>query len=210
MCLFPVCCVLCVYLQGYGQAELDTLPGRIGSQDVSDMHTATLAALEVNDVRLDTQRICVAGGSHGGFLTAHLLGQYPSLFRAGACRNPVINVPSMAMVSDITDWCIVEACGVTGSELCTTKPEVLYNFNSYESPNTSQLAMMYHCSPIRHVQNVSAPVLMLLGAKDRRVPVSQGLEFFHSLRRVPDRLTAKVPTEMRLYPGEYILYIAYI
>lgn len=182
---------------------MDSLPGRIGSQDVSDMHTATLAALEVNDVRLDSQRICVAGGSHGGFLTGHLLGQYPSLFRAGALRNPVTNVPSMAMVSDITDWCVVEACGVKGSDMGENNPDVLYNFGSYDSPNTSQLAKMYNCSPIRHVQNVSAPVLMLLGAKDRRVPVSQGLEFYHNLRRIPDRLAANVPTEMRLYPGNF-------
>ena len=152
-------------------------------------------------MQLDPQRICVAGGSHGGFLTAHLLGQYPSLFRAGACRNPVINVPSMSMVSDITDWCIVEACGVKGCKLSNSEPEVLYNFASYDSPNTAQLAKMYNCSPIRHVQNVTAPVLMLLGAKDRRVPVSQGLEYFHTLRRVQDRLAAKVSTEMRLYPG---------
>ena len=190
-------------IQGYGQAELDSLPGRIGSQDVNDMHTATLAALEVNDVRLDSQRICVAGGSHGGFLTAHLIGQFPTLFKAGACRNPVTNVPSMAMVSDISDWCIVEACGIRGSINCNDNPELQYNFASYESPNATQLEKMHKCSPIRYVNDVIVPVLMLLGAKDRRVPVSQGLEYYHCLRRVADRLNANVPTEMRLYPGSY-------
>ena len=41
---------------------------------------------------LDPQRVAVLGGSHGGFLTCHLMGQRPDLFAAGACRNPVVNL----------------------------------------------------------------------------------------------------------------------
>ncbi len=36
----------------------------------------------------DPKRAAVVGGSHGGFLTGHLLGQHPDAFRLGVLRNP--------------------------------------------------------------------------------------------------------------------------
>ncbi len=53
----------------------------------------------------------VIGGSHGGFLTGHLVGQYPERFRCGGMRNPVCNLSLMVGLSDIPDWCYVEVMG---------------------------------------------------------------------------------------------------
>lgn len=41
---------------------------------------------------------------------------------------------------------------------------------------------MWDKSPIRHLSNVRAPTLVALGLSDLRVPPSQGMEWFHSLR----------------------------
>jgi len=45
------------------------------------------------------------------------------------------------------------------------------------------LMKLSECSPIKHVQKVQAPTLLLLGEKDLRVPSSQGLAYFHHLKK---------------------------
>ena len=88
---------------GFGQEALATLPGKCGTQDVSDC----LAAVELVCSRTGKQRVCdranihVQGGSHGGFLTTHLIGQAPLLFQTAVARNPVCNIASMISTSDI-------------------------------------------------------------------------------------------------------------
>ena len=59
----------------------------------------------------DSSRVAVIGGSHGGFLTGHLLGQHPDRFCCGVLRNPVCNLSFMAGSTDIPDWTFVEAFG---------------------------------------------------------------------------------------------------
>ncbi len=63
----------------------------------------------------DPKRVAIVGGSHGGFLTGHLLGQRPGAFAAGVLRNPVLDISAMIHLSDIPDWCYVEAYG---TEVC--------------------------------------------------------------------------------------------
>ena len=60
---------------------------------------------------VDLSRVVVIGGSHGGLLTGHLLGQFPDRFRAGVLRNPVLDIALMSQISDIPDWCFIEGFG---------------------------------------------------------------------------------------------------
>jgi dipeptidyl aminopeptidase/acylaminoacyl peptidase len=44
------------------------------------------------------------------------------------------------------------------------------------------LEKMKKCSPISYVSSVVAPTLLLIGSKDRRVPSSQGINYYYSLK----------------------------
>ena len=52
------------------------------------------------------------GGSHGGFILAHLMGQHPELFAGVAIRNAAYDVVSKVGISDIPEWNFVEALGM--------------------------------------------------------------------------------------------------
>ena len=48
------------------------------------------------------------------------------------------------------------------------------------------------------MQDVTTPVLLCLGAKDRRVPHSQGLEYYHALKS--QSTLASDLVQMKVYP----------
>jgi len=168
---------------GFGQASIDSLPGNIGKNDVADMIQAADDAVAAFPSLLDGERMSVVGGSHGGFLTGHLIGQHPDKFKAAAMRNPVTNIPAMLGVTDINDWCVVEA----GHE---------YDFSAYKPVTAQVLASMLASSPVAHIDAVKTPTLIALGAKDRRVPSSQGLDFFHMLK------ARGVPAKLLVFPED--------
>ncbi|XP_009600933.1 acylamino-acid-releasing enzyme [Nicotiana tabacum] len=153
---------------GFGEEALQSLPGKIGSQDVNDV----LAAIDhaVNMGLADPAKIAVLGGSHGGFLTTHLIGQAPDKFAAAATRNPVCSLPLMVGTADIPDWCYAETFGKQG--------KLMYA----EAPSSEHLAVFHSKSPISHISKVKTPILFLLGAKDLRVPICTGLQYARALK----------------------------
>ncbi|CAL8251358.1 unnamed protein product [Arctogadus glacialis] len=151
---------------GFGQDSILSLIGRIGTQDVKDVQRAVTTALQ-RDATLDPKRLAVIGGSHGGFLSCHLVGQYPDLYRACAARNPVINAATLLGTSDIVDWRY-------------SSVGLMYSYD--QIPTAEALAIMLERSPITHAAQIQAPVLLMLGAKDRRVSPHQGLELYRALK----------------------------
>lgn len=168
---------------GYGDHFSDALLGHIGSMDVDDC--AALLRLALEQKALDPARGACYGGSHGGFLTAWLLGspQHKSLFHCGALWNPVVDLPSMLGTTDIPEWCAAEAYGA----LDLKRPV-----------SQEQMARLQAASPISVVDQVSVPVLMLLGLGDKRVPPSQGRYYVASLCELPHRPEVSCLE----YPGE--------
>ncbi|XP_049436066.1 S9 family peptidase isoform X1 [Epinephelus fuscoguttatus] len=151
---------------GFGQDSILSLIGQTGSQDVKDVQMAVLTALQ-RDVTLDPERLAVFGGSHGGFLSCHLVGQYPEFYRACVARNPVINAATLLGTSDIVDWRY-------------TTVGIQYSYD--QIPTAEAMATMLERSPITHAAQIKAPVLLMLGGRDRRVSPHQGLELYKALK----------------------------
>lgn len=156
---------------GFGEAPLASLPGRVGAADVSDVVQATLAALAQSGCAraagsgalaphnaataaaaatasplppLDASRVACIGGSHGGFLGAHLALNPATrpLFRAVVLRNPVTNIATMAGSTDIVDWCVVEALG------CDAYPPAALAYAPPPLLSAASLGRMFAASPL--------------------------------------------------------------
>ncbi|XP_072537680.1 acylamino-acid-releasing enzyme isoform X2 [Salminus brasiliensis] len=151
---------------GFGQDSVDSLLGNVGSQDVKDVQRAVLHVLQCNQA-LDADRVAVMGGSHGGFLACHLIGQYPEFYRACAARNPVINAATLVGTSDIVDW-RYSSVGLH------------YSFDQLPTPQA--LITMLEKSPIAYAAQIRTPVLLMIGGKDKRVSPHQGLELYKALK----------------------------
>jgi len=151
---------------GFGESYVRELIGKCGTLDVEDVKATVDHLVREGKGEYGPGKQFVTGGSHGGFLTAHLVGQYPDTFSAAVLRNPVICTQPAS--TDIPDWYFSEF-GVQPSTESEQLPPELY-------------AQLFPSSPIAHVRNVTVPVLLLLGLEDRRVINVQGKTFFHALR----------------------------
>lgn len=157
---------------GFGEDSIKSLLGNIGQQDVQDVQLAAESVLKQGCI--DENQIAICGGSHGGFLTSHLIGQYPDFYKVAICRNPVTNLIPIFGSSDITDWAYTE-CGL--------------EYKHGKVADMTTLEMFWKSSPIRYIDQVTTPTMIMVGAVDIRVPPHIGLEYYKALkaRNVPAR-----------------------
>ncbi|WP_375488998.1 alpha/beta hydrolase family protein, partial [uncultured Mycobacterium sp.] len=109
----------------------------------------------------DENRIACAGWSYGGFLTLAALTFHPRLFAAG-----------------------ISICGM--SDLSTfyrdTEPWIAQAaFSEYGHP-VNDRELFAQLSPLRHVDALTAPLLVVHGANDTNVPPSESEQIVEALR----------------------------
>jgi len=148
--------------------------------------------------QLGRGKVFVHGGSHGGFLCAHLIGQFPDVFTAAVLRNPVISVGEIS-TSDIPDWYYAEF----DIPYPVPIPSLHAGDNSITALTPSVYEKLYNASPIRLAPKVTADVLLLIGKDDLRVAPTQGYTYYHTLKVLQhSRSSGNQRVEMLVFDGE--------
>lgn len=107
-----------------------------------------------NDSGFDGSRIAVMGGSYGGFMTLATLVRYNDLLRCGVCSVGISNFA--AFLKNTSDYRRDNRRQEYGDERV---PEVR--------------AFLEQISPANHAEKIKAPLLLIHGKNDNRVPVSE-------------------------------------
>jgi dipeptidyl aminopeptidase/acylaminoacyl peptidase len=157
---------------GFGAEWRDALVGDIGGPELEDLNAA-LADLVASGIA-DPDRAVVGGWSWGGYLTLMELGKHPELWKAGIAGVPVgdyeLSYDDMSPDLQAYDRALL---GGAPSDV----PELMRDRN-----------------PINFADNVTAPVLFVIGENDTRCPPRQAMAYV-------DKLKARShPAEVYLFP----------
>jgi dipeptidyl aminopeptidase/acylaminoacyl peptidase len=158
---------------GYGRAFRQELLGEWGVIDVADCLAAARRLAEQD--RVDGDRLCIRGGSAGGFTTLAALAREDTPFAAGADHFGVADLEALA--AD------------------THKFESRY-LDRLVGPYPEARDVYVERSPIHHVERFTRPLIVLQGAEDEVVPPNQS-------EMIVDALRARgTPVAYLLFEGE--------
>ena len=174
---------------GYGNTymNLDNVEKRMDS--VADL--ASAARWLAKQPGIDPKRLVVYGGSYGGFMVLSALATYPDLFAAG------VNIVGISNF-------------VTSLENTSAYRRV-HRESEYGSLANDR-EFLHSVSPLNHVDKISAPLMVIHGANDPRVPLSEAQQMVSALeeRQVPVRFLVfndeghgviKLKNKLVLYPA---------
>jgi dipeptidyl aminopeptidase/acylaminoacyl peptidase len=153
---------------GYGQEFRRTVIGNWGPGPLKDLMAGIDKTIEMGVAHPDS--LAIMGGSYGGYMTAYAVTQIDR-FEAASMIAGSSNLISEFGTADNPDWDVAQMGGPYWN-----------NLETYEKN-----------SPIYHVEDVTTPTQIIHGAKDKRVPTSQGREFYRALKR------QDVETEMIIF-----------
>jgi len=156
---------------GYGREWRDALIGDVGGPELEDVN-AGLRDLVAQGIA-NPERAVIAGASWGGYVTLLELGKHPDLWLCGAAAVPVADY---------------ERSYDESAPLLQAYDRALLGDEPKNLPD-----LMRDRSPINFVDEVRAPVLLLIGRNDTRCPFGQAMAYV-------DRLSAREhPHEVYVY-----------
>ena len=158
---------------GHGQAFTDSINKDWGGKPLADLR-AGLAATKAKFAWADTVNACAAGGSYGGYMMNWIAGNWPDGFK-----------------------CLVNHAGVFDARAMAYETEELW-FDEWEhgGPYFAFPQEYEKWNPVTRVDKWQAPMLVLHGEKDFRIPYSQGLGAFTALQRL------NIPSRLVMFPDE--------
>ena len=157
--------------------EFADLKGKYGTIDYDDLMAFTDKVLEKYP-QIDQNRLCVTGGSYGGFMTNWIVG-HTHRFAAAATQRSIANWVGFGFSSDIGEGFARDQMGIG------TKGTV---WNSMEK--------MWEHSPLKYLDNCSTPTLVIHSDEDYRCPLFEGYQIYSALQQ------RGVETRMVIFHGE--------
>jgi dipeptidyl aminopeptidase/acylaminoacyl peptidase len=148
--------------------------GDAAGREFDDLVDAVDHLIEIGLV--DRERVGVTGGSYGGYATAWCSTRYSERFAAGVMFVGISDKISKVGTTDIADE----------EYLVHARKRVWEEWQ-----------FMLDRSPIYHAGKARTPLLILHGADDPRVHVSQSREMYRHMK-----LRSAAPVRLVLYPGE--------
>jgi dipeptidyl aminopeptidase/acylaminoacyl peptidase len=140
----------------WGQAFTESIQGAHGDKPTKDILAATEYLISLGFV--DETRMAITGGSYGGYLTTWLTTQ-TDRFACAIAHAAVTNLAGM-FASDMT----------RGRKRS-------YGAEYWDDPDRVD-----RWSPARHAGGYATPTLVIVGERDYRVPLTQGLELYGVLK----------------------------
>jgi len=144
---------------GYDESFAQEVTAAWGVADAPDF----LAAVEhvVGMGGIDRKRVGITGGSYGGYITNWLLGT-TDRFTVGVTDRSISNMTSMFGTDDIA--------------LVSLDPELGTPWENQQR--------YWDMSPLKHVANITAPVLIIHSENDYRCPIEQAEQLYIALKRL--------------------------
>jgi dipeptidyl aminopeptidase/acylaminoacyl peptidase len=124
---------------------------------------------------VDTTRVAVSGWSYGGFMTAWLIGRYPTRWRAAVAGAAPVDITDMYALTDLN---VMRRHAIT------------------ESPFVGDRLRAYlEMSPLIHLPKARTPTLVMSTTGDVRVVVTGSYKIYHALK------DNGVPVQFVAFPG---------
>lgn len=139
--------------------DFANIRGKYGTIDYDDLMKFTDEVLKQHSY-IDPQRLCVTGGSYGGYMTNWIIG-HTDRFKAAASQRSIAN------------WI---------SKFCTT--DIGYYFVEDQNAGTpwNNQEKLWEHSPLKYADRVKTPTLFLHSEEDYRCWLTEGLQMFTALK----------------------------
>jgi dipeptidyl aminopeptidase/acylaminoacyl peptidase len=158
--------------RSYGEEFTDSMRQHWVEKDWEDLLCAADTAASWDWV--DPARMCIVGGSYGGYITNWAI-THTNRFVAACTERSICNLISFMGTSDI------------GIE---------FGFDEFGTMPWENEELLLEKSPIRYVKNVRTPTLILHQEGDQRCPIEQAEQLYTAL------VCLGIPTKFVRFPGE--------
>jgi dipeptidyl aminopeptidase/acylaminoacyl peptidase len=140
---------------GYGRNYRNELSKNWGIVDVRDCCNAALFL--ASQKKVDREKLCIQGGSAGGYTTLSCLAFRPDVFKGGCS---IFGVADLALLAKDT-----------------------HKFESRYLESLVEEVNYWERSPINHVEKISCPCIFFQGREDKVVPPEQSERMVECLKK---------------------------